>query len=590
MRGCSARSRSRHTNTRWPIPWLAILLAALVIVPPNLLLIAQSDREETTGRANAEIASGMELFRSRDVVAAKLKFSAAVKADPHSADALTWRGIAENQLKQYAEAIRDFRAALNINPEEMSAHYNLALSMIRVGKTDDAIQQLLIVVKSNPGVVEPEYNLAVLLEQRKSTIEAVDHLQAAYRAQPNDIGVEQHLIVDLLLLGRSAEAEPILAALATGSSDQAKHQVGTALLEAGQFSSAARLLEAERTRTSANHDLDLLLARAYIGAGSYARAVALLSTGNSNDLTGESSYLLGLAYSGAGDLAEAKSAFERAVQRNARNSPALYHLGLLQSAEGTSQAEGLRHLREAIQLEPDNAAYAITLGRILLEQDRPAEALVVLQHIRPEGPASGERNLLLAIATISTSGSKKAISMLERSVSESPTLSLSYNILGFCYFQEGDYAKAAEAYKRASNLSPNSAIFAHDAATAFERSGNADQAKIYADRAVSLPTANGDDHYLVAKLLAQSGHKEEAIVELKKSVALSPDLDESYYLLARTYMQLGDTARASEWNAKLTDLKREHAQAYTAGKGAKPMASSTLLLGAAMPAEEKGEQ
>ena len=542
---------------------------------------AQTEGSTKPDPAAAGIESGIRLFRNKDAAAAKLQFSAAVKLNPQSADARTWRGIAENQLQQYREAEQDFQAALRIDPGEMSAHYNLALTLIRLGKTDNAIAELQTVTTAHPGVVEPEYNLAILLEAKKATAEAVEHLEAAYRTQPADLGVAQHLLVDLLLLGRGDEAQPLLDQVQSTAPPDQRRQVGTTLIEAGQFKPAIFLLEGGADRES-----NALLARAYIGAQEYEKAIGLLQPQEAADRTGQSAYLLGLAYSGTGAVNEARSAFEHAVNADPKNSAALYHLGLIESKVPEQQANAVRHLREAIRLEPHNPVYTLALGRILLQQDHAQQAAVLLQAVRPEGPEAAERDLLLGIAQISVGSASQAMPTLERSVAENPALPLSHNILGFCYFQQGDYAKGAGAYSRASDMRPEVGIFAHDAAIAFERSNQPEKALLYASRAVALPGATGDDHYLIGKLLAKAGRKDEAIAELKEAVALSPDLDASYYLLARTYMQQGDTAQATAWNAKLTALKEQHDRAYASGKNNNPVTSSTLLNGAPMASAE----
>jgi tetratricopeptide (TPR) repeat protein len=331
---------------------------------------------------------------------------------------------------------------------------------------------------------------------------------------------------------------------------------------------------------------DLLLARAYIGAQEFGKAISLVQPREATDRTGQSAYLLGLAYSGTGVVDEAQSAFEHAVNADPRDTPALYHLALIESKVPEQRANAVRHLREAIRLEPRNPVYTLALGRILLQQDHAQEAVGLLEGARSEGPEAAERDLLLGIAQISTGSASQALPTLERSVAENPSLPLSHNILGFCYFQGGDYAKGAEAYSRASDMRPEIGIFAHNAAIAFERSNQSDKALVYASRAVALPGATGDDHYLIGKLLAKAGRKDEAIGELKEAVVLSPELDASYYLLARTYMQKGDTAQATEWNAKLTALKQQHDRAYAAGKNNKPVTSSTLLDGAPMASAE----
>lgn len=537
--------------------------------------------------AAAEIASGIRLLSNRQPTAAKVRFSAAVRANPRSTDALTWRGITENQLKEYREATLDFNAALRIDPSNLPAHYNLALSLIRMGQDDGAIEHLKAVVNAQPGVLEPEYNLAILLERKHATEEAVQHLQAAYRARQNDVGVIQHLLVDLFLLGRADEAQPILEQLLTIASPEVQQQVGKSLLEAGQFSQAIPLLENAHAQAQPKREADILLARAYIGAQEDAKAINLLSPAETTDGTGESAYWLGMAYSDTGVTQEARHAFEYAIKANPRNGRAFYHLGMIEAITPEKMPAAIRDLREATRLEPRNPTYGIILGKILLQHDDAQGAIVSLQQVHSEGLEAAERDLLLGIAQITVSGARQAIPTLTRAASEDPSLALTQNMLGFCYFVQGDLAKAAASYRRASDLSPQTRIYAHGAAVAFDLLNDRDQAMVYAARAVALPEATGEDHYLVGKLSAKAGRKEDAIRELNEAIALNPDLDASYYLMARTYMQMGETAKATEWIARLKELKQKHERTYAeAVKNAKSIKSSTLLQGAPMAGPE----
>ncbi len=577
------------------LPALARGLSRLVVAAslptfPALCLAAQLDMPAKPDPATTYIESGIRLLRNRDTAAAKVQFSAAVRTNPRSADAFTWRGIAENQLKQYREAEADFEAALRIDSTEMPAHYNLALSLIRTGQTNSAIEQLKIVVKTKPGLLEPEYNLALLLEGAHAISEAIEHLQAAYKASPDDIGVGQHLLIDLLVMGRKDEAQQILEQIQSVGSVETREQVGKALIEAGDYGQASVLLESARTQSGPSREADLLLAQAYIGAREDYKAIDLLKPSEMDDSSGESAYLLGMAYLDAGATEEARVAFAYAVKKNPRNGRSLYSLGMIESGDPDQLALAISHLREAIRLDPSNSVYSIELGKLLLLHDEAREALLVIQRVPAAGPAAGERDLLLGIAQIIVNGSEHAVPTLERAVTENPSLALSHNMLGFCLLAQGDTARAAASYAKASDLEPGSRIFAHGAAMAFDRSNDADNAMMYATRAAALPGANGEDHFLLGKLFTKTNQYKEAIHELNEAIALNPDLEEAYYLLARAYMQTGDNAQATEWIAKLKDLKQKHEHAYAAaGKNTKPITSSTLLQGAPTAGAETGE-
>ena len=558
-----------------------LLIAATLLCSPAYQYAMQAGASPNQDPATAEITHGLQYLQRKDLADAKLRFSAAIKANPHSADALTWRGITENQLQQYEDAARDFKAALRIAPDELPAHYNLALSLIRLGEPDQAIEQLRYVVKVQPGVMEPEYNLAILLEQKHAPAEAVEHLKAANESRPNDLGVIQHLLVDLLASGGTDEASQLLEQVKAMDSVEAQQQVATALLEAGDYAQAADLLEGLHARPESSRESDLLLARAYIGAQEDFKAIDLLKPATAIDTTGEAAYLLGMAYSDAGATEEARTSFVQAIKQNPKNGRALYHLGLIESGAPGQLSSAQTHLREAMQQEPGNAAYGIALGRVMLQHDNAREALDLLQRVHAEGPIAGERDLLLGIAQIIVSGPVQAVKTLEKAVAENPSLALSQDILGFCYSVQGETAKAAEAYGGASDLDPKSRIFAHGAAVAFDRANDAAHTMTYATRAAALPGAVGQDYYFLGRAHAKANQNQDAIRELNQAIKMDPELEEAYYLLARTYTKTGETTQANEWVAKLKDLKQRHDQAdATAKANKKQITSSTLLQGA----------
>lgn len=571
------RYRIATQVTRWPALLLAISFWSIAVT--------SSAMQSASDPASAEVVSGLRLLQNRDFAAAKLRFSAAIKANPKAADAYTWRGITENELKQFREAVLDFDAALRIHPNDLPAHYNLALSLIRLGENDRAVQQLRQVLKLQPGAPEAEYNLAILLEEQHATGEAIEHLEAAYQSHPDDVAILQHLAIDLVVAGRAEDAQPMLDQLRKAAPPETLTHVAESLLEAGDGKQAVPLLEAVRAQSqpdSKQHaELDMLLARAYIAIHEDEKAIDLLNAALTTDNTGTANYLLGLAYLDMGSTADAQESFERAAKTNPRNGAALYHLALLESARPEQIADAINHLRAALDTEPGNPKFGVALARLLLEKDDTKGAMPILDRIHPKGQEAGERDLLLGIAQIIESGPAKATPALERAVAEDPTLALSFNMLGFCYFSQGDMAKAAKAYGRASDLSPQTRLFAHSAAVAFDRAGNAEEATIYAARAVALPAANGADHDLYGKLLANAGKRDDAIRELQEAVALTPTLEEAYYLLGRTYLQAGNSAQSNEWFEKLKQVKqRNRIDGEHPVKDEKPASSFILLHGA----------
>jgi tetratricopeptide (TPR) repeat protein len=570
----------------------ALLLAGLtaLLLPGRLV----SQPQAVSRAAQAQVVRGIQLLQSGQFAAAKAQFTAAIKAYPTSAAALTWRGICENRLKQYHEATTDFAAALRIDPADQPSHYNLALSLIRLNQPDAAIHQLEIVVAAAPDAVDAQYNLAILLEGKRSFTQAAEHLDVAYRTQPNELGVAQHLLLDDLAINKTADADEILKHLQLANTPpEAQARIGAELVENGFFAQAASLIETARPRLPASSELDLLLARAYIGSREDFKAIDILKGSEQNDRSGQRAYLEGLAYMAVGASQEAIDAFRAAAEANPRDASTHFELGILQMHAGEpGRALGLEELREAVRLDRQNATYGIAVGRALLEADHTAEALPYLEQAHAQGREEAVRNLLLGIAQAATSGVTAAEPSLQRAIELDPSIALSHNLLGFCYFQVGDYAQAAKSYKAASDLNPQTGRFAYDTALALERQNQVPEAIPYAEKAVTLDPSSATDHYLLGKLYGNMERKQEAIRELLTAIHLNPTLDYPYYVLARMYLRMGDTPKAQELNARFQQLKKDqfklHGVASMSSAPSDKVSPAALLAGDQMDPETSG--
>ena len=520
---------------------------------------AQANQGTEPGDAATHISRGIAFIRAGQAQNALEEFRAASRLDPNSSQALVWLGITYNQLGRFQEAIAPFSEALKLNSSLQAAHYNLALSFARLGQRKNAIRELREVVKSSPAMSDAQYNLAVLLEQEGNPAEAVPHLEAARRERPDDVEVALHLARDLFLCNRGRDGVELAKELSQQNNDpKIAKQLGEMLAENGYFAEAVPLLEIVRNGSPASPELTSLLARAYIGSQAASKAIELLKRQETSDNSGATAYLLGLAYLSEKQPASALESLRFAAERRPADPSVHFHLGalLLQSSSETDQNSGVIELHKAIELAPTNAEYYAALGRWLLEHNRVSGAISVLQTGEAHAPPSAELYVLLSIAEALTQ-SAQAQATAQKAIALDPKIAIAHDVLGFCYFRSGDYLRAAESYKTASDLSPQTGRFAYDTALALERTNKPDEAVIYAERATKADPQVSINHYLLGKLYSKLEKKSDSIRELEAAVQLDPSLDYPYYLLARMYMRVGDTAKAQEWNRRLQELKKQ---------------------------------
>ena len=565
----------------------ALALCVTLCVPA---VEAQAD----AGTQPSPIAQGLQLLRNGQAAEAKQAFDAAVKATPHSAEALTWRGVSENQLQQYASAATDFESAIRIDRAMLPAHYNLALSLIRLHKTDAAIEQLRIVVAAQPEATQALYNLAVLLESKSTYAEAAEQLRKAHAIEPQDKGVTLHLLVDSLKLSDAAETSPLVSELAEAATPAAmQREAGTALLEAGKFSEAVTLLSAAHDREPTAPGIDLLLARGLIGQRQDGAAITLLKGFAAPEKEApEQAYLLGLAYLDQGATSEAADSFKTAARLDPKDGRPIYHLALLAATSPDNRSNAVQLLQSAIAREPANTTYSLTLARLLLAEDRAEEARSVLVQMHDSRDSEAQKYTLLGVALAATHQAAQAVPQLQKALQLDPSLALAENVLGFCFLQQGDYVRAAQAYGRASTLEPKRALYARDAALALARADQSVDATRFAERAVALEDSNARNHVLLGKLYVAAGRTPDAIHELLRAAELDPESDAACYLLARAYQQQGNRQQALAWSARLAALKQQHAASFGLQKKAASEAirSSALLEGGAMSEQDAEPQ
>ena len=85
----------------------------------------------------------------------------------------------------YDAAIRHYREALRIKPNDAKAHNNLGIILVRYKKYKDAIFHLSEAIRIDSNYAEPHYNLAIIYANQKNIEKAIHHYKKALFLKPN---------------------------------------------------------------------------------------------------------------------------------------------------------------------------------------------------------------------------------------------------------------------------------------------------------------------------------------------------------------------------------------------------------------------
>lgn len=108
-----------------------------------------------------------------------------------------------------AEAIRYYQAALAIQPQAATAHNNLAVALIKVGRSAEAIAEFEQSVGLDANSAAPHYNLGRALSPDQPQ-RAIEHLRQAAQRKPGLVSAHRALAELYLQTRKYPEAQASL--------------------------------------------------------------------------------------------------------------------------------------------------------------------------------------------------------------------------------------------------------------------------------------------------------------------------------------------------------------------------------------------
>jgi Tfp pilus assembly protein PilF len=296
------------------------------------------------------------------------------------------------------------------------ARQNLAESFFRRGKYPAAERELRTVLEAQPQNVAAQLWLAQTMVRTGRSREA---LTVYERAVQFPGGAEDALV----------EATDV--AIANGELERARRMVRTASADTfAAHVARGQLAEADRQPAAAEREYRLALDNEPTSFDAAARLLDLLKR--------------------SGRARDAREPLERAV-RQAPDSPRLLGLAAdLRLAVG-DLAGAEQAARRALALAPDADSLRVTLGRTLLAQHKPAEAIAALS----DAGSSPDRDILLGAAYSSTKDWAGAVEHLQKALDSGRTTPDVLNGLGWAEMQRGNRSRAAALFNQSLAARPD---------------------------------------------------------------------------------------------------------------------------------------
>ncbi|HLK63547.1 MAG TPA: tetratricopeptide repeat protein [Bryobacteraceae bacterium] len=328
----------------------------------------------------------------------------------HSAE-----GMKALEEAKYEVAVQEFQKAIESDPKDYTAHFNLALAYGFLHKDEEGIAEYRKTLELKPGLYEAQLNGGILLMRKKMAAEALPLFAAAVELKPQEYRPRYYL----------AEA-----------------QLETAALEQAEASYKKAL---ELDPKAANAELGL--------AHALARQAKLGDSEPHFRRAGEldpkyRDYLLELAslWEQAKQPAEAIKIYREFPE----NVAAREHLGQLM-LESKQYADAIPQLEGAYGKDP-TAANRLALAEAYVFTGQNDKALPLLQQAVAEDAANFELRMIYARALRDKRQFPAAAAQFYEAAKLQPRQFKTWDELGDMLYMMGDSAKAFEAFSKAHEL------------------------------------------------------------------------------------------------------------------------------------------
>jgi tetratricopeptide (TPR) repeat protein len=298
-------------------------------------------------------------------------------------------------------AIREYRAALALDPTNFEARSNLGVALARIGHYEEAIAVYRQALENAPPAAANHLRMNLALAYYKSgqISEAAGLFDGVQKELPDDLQVTLLTADCYLRLGNFERVIELLSPLADArSGDSAvNYMLGMALIRSGNVEKGQALVDSI-LRDSESAEAHFVLGSVAFMANDYPGAVKQFSkaAGINPDLPSLQSYY-GQALLFTGDPEGATAAFRAQLASDPNDYDS--NLGLAQILFQRRQTGEARPLYErALRVRPGSAEAAYGLAEVDLAEHRPEQARQRLEQLVTRWPSYAAAHRALSVA------------------------------------------------------------------------------------------------------------------------------------------------------------------------------------------------
>ncbi len=255
-----------------------------------------------------------------------------------------------------------------------------------------------------------------------------------------------------------------------------------------------------------------------------------------------------------GDVRGAKRAFRGVLRKDALNTDALYHLGII-AKDRQNYDEAIDYYERVISIDPAYVNAWFGLGGIFIDQTRYDDAHEKFQKVVSLSPDYTNAWYNLGIIAAARGRHDEAITYYQKALSIDPTfVNACYNI-GWILLDQKKDDEAVDYFKKALLLNPQHVDALFNLGSVMQNKKNYAGAIEYYEKALAIKP----DYYLVHNnlgIIHQAQYNfDKAIEHYERAISIQPETADAYINMGNVFRNRGDVQKTVEYYKKSISLK-----------------------------------
>ncbi len=304
-----------------------------------------------------------------------------MKIEPDDPEIHFQLGFIHQKLGDTPKAIGAFKKSVSLDPSQIASNLALAELYELTRSTAAAIAAYQKCVELDPRNPAFYARLGLLYFNNKEWDEAASQFQNARSLAPKDTTQNYYLARIAEERGQWKEASDLAQQSYEMNKDpQFLPLLAYYLTMQRRTKEAVKWLEKARKADPDNPNILLFLAMDYLELEKARKAEELLNHGiRLHPQDAQLHFQLGITYDRLGRFDQAVTEFQRVLQLDPKNAPAMNYLGYSYAERGIKLAEAESFIQSALKIDPDNGAYHDSLGWVYYKQGKFPQAITELE-------------------------------------------------------------------------------------------------------------------------------------------------------------------------------------------------------------------